>query len=540
MNKETAISLKNITKAYPGVVANKNVDFQVYKGEIHALVGENGAGKSTLMKILYGIEQPDEGEILINGTPQVINKVETAINLGIGMVHQEFTLVPSFTAPENIGLGQEPKNSRGLVDWKGLNNAVMQIAKKYGFEVDPGLKMIDASVGVQQRTEILKTLYRNANILILDEPTAVLTPQETDELFTVIRTLVDEGKTVIFITHKLREVMEIADRVTVMRAGEVQGVSETNKTSITELASQMVGREVFLQVKKDEAQPKEKILDVQNLWVHDARGLLAVKGIDLEIKKGEAQPKEKILDVQNLWVHDARGLLAVKGIDLEIKKGEIVGIAGVEGNGQTELVEALTGLRKASKGKVMYLDEDIASSTPKNIRRKKIAHIPEDRTNTGLNTQLSIWENLIGNSYFRKPLSARGIFNLKKVAEHANKLREDFDIRAPNVSLKVKSLSGGNQQKVVVARELSEDPSLTIASQPTRGVDIGNIEAIHEQLVQMRDEGGAVLLVSAELDEVMAVADRVGVMYEGEIVKWVNPKEVDQAQMGLYMAGVKD
>jgi simple sugar transport system ATP-binding protein len=299
--------------------------------------------------------------------------------------------------------------------------------------------------------------------------------------------------------------MEIADRVTVMRAGEVQGVSETNKTSITELASQMVGREVFLQVKKD-----------------------------------EAQPKEKILDVQNLWVHDARGLLAVKGIDLEIKKGEIVGIAGVEGNGQTELVEALTGLRKASEGKVMYLDEDIASSTPKNIRRKKIAHIPEDRTNTGLNTQLSIWENLIGNSYFRKPLSARGIFNLKKVAEHSNKLREDFDIRAPNVSLKVKSLSGGNQQKVVVARELSEDPSLTIASQPTRGVDIGNIEAIHEQLVQMRDEGGAVLLVSAELDEVMAVADRVGVMYEGEIVKWVNPKEVDQAQMGLYMAGVKD
>jgi simple sugar transport system ATP-binding protein len=290
-----------------------------------------------------------------------------------------------------------------------------------------------------------------------------------------------------------------------MRAGEVQGVSETNKTSITELASQMVGREVFLQVKKD-----------------------------------EAQPKEKILDVQNLWVHDARGLLAVKGIDLEIKKGEIVGIAGVEGNGQTELVEALTGLRKASEGKVMYLDEDIASSTPKNIRRKKIAHIPEDRTNTGLNTQLSIWENLIGNSYFRKPLSARGIFNLKKVAEHSNKLREDFDIRAPNVSLKVKSLSGGNQQKVVVARELSEDPSLTIASQPTRGVDIGNIEAIHEQLVQMRDEGGAVLLVSAELDEVMAVADRVGVMYEGEIVKWVNPKEVDQAQMGLYMAGVKD
>jgi len=505
MNKDSAIHLKNITKAYPGVIANKNVDFQVNKGEIHALVGENGAGKSTLMKILYGIEQPDEGEIFINGTTQIINKVETAINLGIGMVHQEFTLVPSFTAPENIGLGEEPKNSRGLIDWKSLNKMVVDIAEKYGFKIDPGLKMIDASVGVQQRTEILKTLYRNANILILDEPTAVLTPQETDELFNVIRTLVDEGKTVIFITHKLREVMAIADRVTVMRAGEVQGVSETKDTSITELASQMVGREVFLQVTKD-----------------------------------TANPKEEILNVENLWVHDARGLIAVKGVDLNIRKGEIVGIAGVEGNGQSELVEALTGLRRASKGAIMYLGEDISSSTPKNIRRKKVAHIPEDRTNTGLNPQLSIWENLIGNSYFRNPLSSRGIFNLKKVAKHANRLKEDFDIRSPSVSLKVKSLSGGNQQKVVVARELSEDPILTIASQPTRGVDIGNIEAIHEQLVQMRDDGGAVLLVSAELDEVMAVADRVGVMYEGQIVKWVNPKEVDQSQMGLYMAGVTD
>ena len=505
MNKESAIHLKNITKSYPGVIANKNVEFQVNKGEIHALVGENGAGKSTLMKILYGIEQPDEGEIFINEEKHIISKVETAINLGIGMVHQEFTLVPSFTAPENIGLGQEPRNSNGLIDWKGLNKLVVEIAEKYGFKVDPGLKMIDASVGVQQRTEILKTLYRNANILILDEPTAVLTPQETDELFNVIRTLVDEGKTVIFITHKLREVMEIADRVTVMRNGEVQGVAETKNTSITELASQMVGREVFLQVKKE-----------------------------------EAQPKEEILNVQDLWVHDARGLLAVNGVSLSINAGEIVGIAGVEGNGQSELVEALTGLRKASKGTVHYLGEDIASSSPKNIRRKKVAHIPEDRTNTGLNTQLSIWENLIGNSYFRKPLSSRGIFNLKKIANHANSLKEDFDIRAPSVSLKVKSLSGGNQQKVVVARELSEDPTLTIASQPTRGVDIGNIEAIHEQLVQMRDEGGAVLLVSAELDEVMAVADRVAVMYEGQIVKWVNPKEVDQAQMGLYMAGVKE
>ena len=503
MSKEIAIHLKNITKSYPGVIANKNVDFQVNKGEIHALVGENGAGKSTLMKILYGIEQPDEGEIVINGSMETISKVETAINLGIGMVHQEFTLVPSFTAPENIGLGQEPKNSKGLVDWKGLNKSVMDIAEKYGFKVDPGLKMIDASVGVQQRTEILKTLYRNANILILDEPTAVLTPQETDELFNVIRTLVNEGKTVIFITHKLREVMEIADRVTVMRAGEVQGVSETKNTSITELASQMVGREVFLQVKKD-----------------------------------ESNPKDEILNVENLWVHDARGLLAVNGVEMSIKEGEIVGIAGVEGNGQTELVEALTGLRKASRGKIMYLGEDIASSTPKNIRRKKIAHIPEDRTNTGLNTQLSIWENLIGNSYFRKPLSSKGIFNLKKVAKHANKLKEDFDIRSPNVSLKVKSLSGGNQQKVVVARELSEDPTLTIASQPTRGVDIGAIEFIHQRLIDMRDKGAAILLVSVELEEVLSLSDRIVVMFDGNIVGERINKDVTDRELGLLMAGV--
>ena len=315
----------------------------------------------------------------------------------------------------------------------------------------------------------------------------------------------DEGKTVIFITHKLREVMAIADRVTVMRAGEVQGVSETKDTSITELASQMVGREVFLQVTKD-----------------------------------TANPKEEILNVENLWVHDARGLIAVKGVDLNIRKGEIVGIAGVEGNGQSELVEALTGLRRASKGAIMYLGEDISSSTPKNIRRKKVAHIPEDRTNTGLNTQLSIWENLIGNSYFRNPLSSRGIFNLKKVAKHANRLKEDFDIRSPSVSLKVKSLSGGNQQKIVVARELYKNPKLLIVGEPTRGVDVGAIEFIHKQLIELRDQGCAIILVSAELDEVMAVADRVGVMYEGQIVKWVNPKEVDQSQMGLYMAGVTE
>jgi len=503
--KEIAIELKSITKTYPGVVANDNVDFKVFKGEIHALVGENGAGKSTLVKILYGIEQPDSGEIYVEGSNVKINKVDKAIELGIGMVHQEFHLVPSFTAAENIGLGDEPKTKIGFIDWEKLNQDVSEIAKKYGLDLDPTLKMIDASVGTQQRTEILKTLYRNASILILDEPTAVLTPQETDELFEVIRSLVNEGKTVIFITHKLREVMEISDRVTVMRDGKVQGVTETKQTSPAELAKLMVGREVFLKVDKT-----------------------------------DANPKDVVLELKNFWVHDSRGLLAIKNLNMEVKKGEIVGIAGVDGNGQTELVEALAGLRSTSKGEIIFEGKNIEKLSPRKRRRLGLSHIPEDRANTGLNLRLDIWENLIGTSYFRKPLSISGIISMKNVVKHSKNLKESYDIRTPGVFIKVQSLSGGNQQKVVIARELSENPTLTIASQPTRGVDIGNIEAIHKKLVEIRDEGKAVLLISAELDEVMSVADRVAVIYEGEIVAWVNPKEVNQEQMGLYMAGIKD
>jgi len=503
--KEIAIELKSITKTYPGVVANDNVDFKVFKGEIHALVGENGAGKSTLVKILYGIEQPDSGEIYVEGSNVKINKVDKAIELGIGMVHQEFHLVPSFTAAENIGLGDEPKTKIGFIDWEKLNQDVSEIAKKYGLDLDPTLKMIDASVGTQQRTEILKTLYRNASILILDEPTAVLTPQETDELFEVIRSLVNEGKTVIFITHKLREVMEISDRVTVMRDGKVQGVTETKQTSPAELAKLMVGREVFLKVDKT-----------------------------------DADPKDVVLELKNFWVHDSRGLLAIKNLNMEVKKGEIVGIAGVDGNGQTELVEALAGLRSTSKGEIIFEGKNIEKLSPRKRRRLGLSHIPEDRANTGLNLRLDIWENLIGTSYFRKPLSISGIISMKNVVKHSKNLKESYDIRTPGVFIKVQSLSGGNQQKVVIARELSENPTLTIASQPTRGVDIGNIEAIHKKLVEIRDEGKAVLLISAELDEVMSVADRVAVIYEGEIVAWVNPKEVNQEQVGLYMAGIKD
>ena len=504
-NKEIIVEVKNLTKTYPGVVANNSVNFKVRRGEIHALVGENGAGKSTLMKILYGIEQPDEGEVFVNQEKVQINKVDKAIKLGIGMVHQEFHLVPSFTAAENIGLGQEPRNSNGLINWDKLNDDVSSISEKYGLDVDPNLRMIDASVGIQQRAEILKSLYRSADILILDEPTAVLTPQETDELFKVIRTLVDEGKTIIFITHKLREVMEVSDRVTVMRDGEVQGVSNTSETSVKELANLMVGREVFLQVDKE-----------------------------------DAKPTDVVLEVKDLWVHDARGLIAVKGINFSVAKGEIVGIAGVEGNGQSELVEALTGLRDTSKGEIVFEGKNIEKLSPRDRRRAGIAHIPEDRSSTGLNKQLDIWENLIGTSYFRKPLSRGGIVSMKNIINHSNNLKSSFDIRSPGVTVKAGSLSGGNQQKIVVARELSEEPVLTIASQPTRGVDIGNIEAIHKQIVDIRDSDKAVLLVSAELDEVLSVADRVGVIYEGKFVEWVNPKEVDYQQMGLYMAGIKD
>ena len=503
--KKLAVQMKGITKEYPGVIANKNVDFEVYSGEIHALVGENGAGKSTLMKILYGIENLDKGEIYIEGNKENINNVDIAITLGIGMVHQAFHLVPSFTAAENIGLGEEPINKNKLINWDDLNNRVDDISEKYGLKVDPKLRMIDASVGIQQRTEILKTLYRNANILILDEPTAVLTPQETDELFNVIRSLVDEGKTVIFITHKLREVMEIADRVTVMRAGEIQGVSEVKSTTPKELAKQMVGREVFLQTNKT-----------------------------------KAKPKDTVLELQELWVHDARGLVAVKGVSFNVCEGEIVGIAGVEGNGQTELVEAIAGLRSTSRGKILFSGENVEKLSPRKRRRIGLAHIPEDRTNTGLNLRLPIWENLIGTSYFRPPLSRAGIVNMRKVIDHSIALKDKYDIRSPTVSARLHSLSGGNQQKVVVARELSEEPSLTIAAQPTRGIDIGNIEAIHKQIIEIRDKGNGVLLVSAELDEVMSVADRVGIMYEGEFVAWVDPKKTDQAQMGLYMAGIKD
>ena len=505
MSKNTAIHLKNITKEYPGVVANKNVDFQVNKGEIHALVGENGAGKSTLMKILYGIEQPDEGEILINGEVQVINKVETAINLGIGMVHQEFTLVPSFTAPENIGLGQEPKNSQGLIDWKGLNKLVVDIAEKYGFKVDPSLKMIDASVGVQQRTEILKTLYRNANILILDEPTAVLTPQETDELFTVIRTLVDEGKTVVFITHKLREVMEIADRVTVMRAGEVQGVSETKNTSIAELASQMVGREVFLQVKKD-----------------------------------EAKPEEEILNVEDLWVHDARGLLAVKGVSLNIRKGEIVGIAGVEGNGQKEVVEAIIGIQALDSGKVIFLDNDIEEQGTRERLESGISFIPEDRQLQAMIMDMNLTNNvIIGRQNIDKYKSSLGTMKMKNAVNESEKVISSFDVKTPGTSTLATALSGGNQQKFVVGRELEDNPSLLIASQPTRGIDIGAQALIWEKLRNSRDEGLSVLLISADLEELIGLSDRIIVFYQGKLVKELDAEKVTPEDLGGYMTGLK-
>ncbi|HXF86570.1 MAG TPA: ABC transporter ATP-binding protein [Anaerolineales bacterium] len=506
------LEAKGITKRFPGVLANDHVDFDLRKGEIHALLGENGAGKTTLMNILYGLYKADAGEIRVNGNVLDLHSPRDAIKHGIGMVHQHFMLIPVFTVTENIMLGAETDhrptpNEMPLVklDRREVARKVTELSHQYGLEIDPNAIVGDLPVGVQQRVEIVKALYRKANILILDEPTAVLTPQEAEDLFRIMRELTQKGVSIIFITHKLKEVLAIADRITVMRAGRVIGTTTPAETNEQKLASMMVGREVILTV-----------------------------------QKGPATPSEEVLRVENLHVRDARGLEAVRGVSFSVRAGEILGIAGVQGNGQTELAEALTGLRPIESGRLIILGKDLTGKPPRPITEMGLAHIPEDRQRHGLVLSYTVADNLVLCDYYQPRFSKGIIIQQNLVDANAQKLIREFDVRTPSPYVATSKLSGGNQQKVIVARELSRPVRLLIASQPTRGLDVGSIEYIHKEIVMMRDRGVAVLLISAELDEIMSLSDRIAVMYRGQIVTTVDAKDASREDLGLWMAGVHE
>jgi len=498
------LELRSITKAFPGVLANDHINLTLEQGEIHALLGENGAGKTTLMNILYGLYKPDEGHIFVRGEEVEIHSPSDAIARGIGMVHQHFMLVPVMTVTENVMLGVESTRNRVFLDRTRVAQRIREISRQYGLEVDPDAYIKDLPVGVQQRVEIIKVLYREADILILDEPTAVLTPQEAEELFKVLRSLASQGKSIIFITHKLKEVMALADRITVLRDGRVVGTTTPRETTEAKLAAMMVGREV-------------------NLVVH----------------KKPASPDGVVLEVRDLYVLDERQNLAVRGVSFEVRAGEVLGIAGVQGNGQTELVYALTGLRPAISGEIRILGKPVDRTSPRHILEKGVAHVPEDRLRHGLVLSFPVHDNLVLCSYYLPPF-ARGIITQQDtVIATASKLVEQFDVRTPSVFVPASTLSGGNQQKVIVAREFSRPIKLLIASQPTRGLDVGSIEYIHNRIIEKRDEGTAVLLVSPELDEIIALSDRIAVMYKGQIVDVVPAVGVNKEYLGLLMAGVK-
>lgn len=497
------LELKGITKRFPGVLANDHINLFLNKGEILALLGENGAGKSTLMNILYGLYQPDEGEILVNGEKVTCNSPTDAINHGIGMVHQHFMLIPVFTVTENVMLGNETVKQAGFLDRKKAADRILEISNHYNLEVNPEDYIRDLPVGVQQRVEIIKLLYREADILIFDEPTAVLTPQEADELFKIMRSLVAQGKSIIFITHKLREVMEIADRVVVIRRGAVVGETTPAQADRQSLAAMMVGR-----------------------------------AVDLEVNRTECKPGELVCSVENMTVVDKFNNVVVDDISLEVYSGEIVGVAGVQGNGQTELVNAITGLQKTLSGKITLLGEDVTKGSPRQITELGTAHVPEDRQADGLVLPFPVAENLVLCTYYKEPFAKGVILQYPVILENAEKLINAFDIRTPSAFTPVGSLSGGNQQKVIIARELSRPIKFLVASQPTRGLDVGSIEYIHKRIIQKRDEGCGVLLVSPELDEIMELSDRVAVMYRGRIIAIVPNKGITKEYIGLLMAGV--
>ncbi|WP_350345019.1 ABC transporter ATP-binding protein [Proteinivorax tanatarense] len=499
---EIILKMEGITKVFPGVKANDNVNLEVKKGEIHALVGENGAGKSTLMNILYGLYQPEEGEIFYDGNKVSLDGPMSSINLGIGMVHQHFMLVEPLTVTENIMLGSEPITGAFFTDDKNAARKVKDISDRYGLKVDPNATIENIPVGMQQRVEIIKILYRGADLLIFDEPTAVLTPQEIEELFEIFKALKEQGKTIIFITHKLKEVKAISDRITVLRQGKTTGTVETESVSEEDIAKLMVGRSVLLQVEKEKSKPKNVVLNVENLTYKDDRG------VDI-----------------------------LKGISFDIKEGEILGFAGVEGNGQSELVEILTGLKKSTSGKVTLKNEDVTNASPMQFKEWKVGHIPEDRHKRGLILDYNLAENMVMGYHNKPPFSKPFYMNANAINAHADKLIPEFDVRTPGSHVKARSLSGGNQQKVIIAREFSQKPDLLIASQPTRGVDIGAIEFIHRRIIEQRDAGKAVMVVSAELHEVMSLSDRIAVIYDGQIIDIVDAGSVNEFQLGAMMTG---
>lgn len=503
---EEILSMKGITKVYPnGIVANKDVDFSVRKGEIHAIMGENGAGKSTLMKILFGMEQPEEGEIFYKGEKVTLSSPSAAINYGIGMVHQHFMLVPSLTVAENMVLGIEPKKNNAFFDFEKAVKMTEDVSQKYNLAINPKAVVENLAVGKKQKLEILKALLRGAEILILDEPTAVLTPQETKELFEELNNLKNQGFTIIFISHKLKEIKQITDRLTILRNGRSMGVHDTKDISEQEISRLMVGRDVVLRV-----------------------------------DKSPAKPLETVLKTENVCTYDAEGKPVVNHLSFRLRKGEILGIAGVEGNGQGELVEMITGLRKPSEGEIWINGQAVSPLTVKAIRNLKTSHIPEDRMVYGVAADGTIGENLISDRYDDPRYNAGLYQKVKELIKQSNELISDYSVKCDGHTQQVKMLSGGNIQKVVVAREFSSDPELIIADQPTRGIDVGSTEFIRRKLVELRDQGTAVLLVSADLNEVMELSDSLIVMYEGEMAAFFeDASQVDEMELGMYMLGLK-
>lgn len=499
------LELQKITKQFPGVLANDRISISVDKGQVLGLLGENGAGKTTLMNILSGLYRPDSGKILIDGKERVFRDPAQAIEAGIGMVHQHFMLVTVFDVTESVVLGNEPtKGPLGSFDRAAARAQVVELSKKHGLHVDPDAKIESLPVGVRQRVEILKALYRKSDILVLDEPSAVLTPQETEELFEIIRGLAKGGTSIIFITHKLNEVIAVADKITVLRRGAVAGETTPKKATSAKLAEMMVGREV-----------------------------------QLTVDRSRAKAARTILDVDRLRVLNDEGKLVVDDVSFEVKSGEILAVAGVQGNGQTELVEALTGLRATDSGTIVLDGVDLTNVSPRKVATAGVAHIPEDRNRDGMVKGMTVAENFILNSYHLPPFSSGGVLNRREIALAAERAVKDFDVRTPSIDTDIANLSGGNQQKVIVAREFSRGVKLVIAAQPTRGLDVGSIEYIHKRIVEQRDAGAAVLIVSTELDEVLALGDRVAVMYEGRIVGILDSKQATRERVGLLMGGIQ-